>query len=153
MKFFSLVPLFAILAVRASAGAASRVEPKFSTYTGFGTTYDYSQGVRMGQDIRLAGQGGWDFNGTISTNLTTEVQTTFHNIERALRAAGSKGLGDIIALKSYHVDNIQDALPIVTETMEELLGDLQPIWTAIGVTALAFPGQTIEIDVEAWASR
>ncbi|KAH8800351.1 Endoribonuclease L-PSP/chorismate mutase-like protein [Xylogone sp. PMI_703] len=128
---------------------------RFSSYGGFGQNltsgFHYSQAVRMGNFIRVAGQGGWDANtGNISNNITIQIQNAFKNIDIALKAAGSRGLEDLVSIHSFHTGDAAAALPIVTQTMQAVLGDLEPTWTAVGVTQLAFSNQVVEIEAEAW---
>jgi enamine deaminase RidA (YjgF/YER057c/UK114 family) len=62
-------------------------------------------------------------------------------------AAAGLTLDDVVEIVSYHTDMAD--LHAVAEVKAEYLTRDFPAWTAVGVTALAFPGQLLEIKATA----
>lgn len=81
-------------------------------------------------------------------DIRGQTRQTFENIKAVLAAAGP-GLDGIVEMTSYHMDMAD--LGGVLEVKGEYLSADFPAWTAIGVAALAFPGQLLEIKVVALA--
>ena len=110
--------------------------------------YQYAQAVRAGNLVLLAGQCPVDAQGTTVAEGEIRGQTrqVFENIKAVLAAAGLT-LDDIVEIVSYHVD-LAD-LHAMAEVKAEYLTHDFPAWTAVGVTALAFPGQLLEIKATA----
>ena len=122
------------------------IDPGFGWEKPFG----FSQAVRAGDFLFLAGQLPADASGTLigAGDIRVQTRKTFENIQAVLAAAGSS-LDDIVELVSYHTDMAD--LGAVAEVKAEFIAKDFPAWTALGVTALAFPGQMIEIKVVALA--
>jgi|SRR5687768_5292334 len=96
----------------------------------------------------LAGQVGMREDGSMPEDPFEQIDLTFENIFRNLRAA-NMGVKDIIKLTYYFVEEIDTA-----RRREVVLSKLQghkPCSTVVYVTALASPMFRVEID--AWASR
>jgi reactive intermediate/imine deaminase len=112
--------------------------------------FQYSQAVRAGNLVILAGQCPVDAQGaTVAEgDIRGQARQVFENIKAVLAAAGLT-LDDLVEIVSYHVD-LAD-LPAVAEVKAEYLTRDFPAWTAVGVTALAFPGQLLEIKATAFA--
>jgi len=72
----------------------------------------------------------------------------FENLKTVLAAAGL-GFEDLVEIVSYHTD-MADLHAVVEVKAEYITRDF-PAWTALGVTALAFPGQRLEIKAVALA--
>ncbi|NDJ90749.1 Rid family hydrolase [Mycolicibacter kumamotonensis] len=114
----------------------------------------YSQALRIGDRVEISGQGGWDADFTLTTtSLRDEIAKACDNVEKTLAAAGASWR-DVVNIHSYHVPTAVDS--IGDEHMSEMvaqfrqrLGDIAPLWTAVGVEALALPEQHIEIEVVA----
>ncbi len=122
------------------------IDPGWSYHRAFG----FSQAVRAGNLIFLAGQMPVDPDGTVVSagDVRGQTRQTFENIKAVLAEAGAS-MNDIVDMVSYHTDMAD--LPAVMEVKGEYLtGDL-PAWTAVGVAALGLPGQLIEIKVVALA--
>ncbi len=79
-------------------------------------------------------------------DLRGQTRQVFENIKTVLAAAGLT-LDDLVEIVSYHVDMAD--LSVVAEVKAEYLTRDFPAWTAVGVTALAFPGQLLEIKATA----
>jgi reactive intermediate/imine deaminase len=112
--------------------------------------FQYSQAVRAGDLLILSGQCPVDAQGaTVAPgDIRGQTRQVFENLKAVLAAAGL-GLDDLVEIVSYHVDMAD--LHAVAEVKAEYLTRDFPAWTAVGVTALAFPGQLLEIKATALA--
>jgi 2-iminobutanoate/2-iminopropanoate deaminase len=110
--------------------------------------YGYSQAVRAGNLVFVSGQVPVDAEGKLvgPDDIRMQTRQVFENIKTVLKAA-DLALDDIVEIESYHT-NMQD-LGAMNEIKAEYLPHDFPAWTALGVTALAFPGQMLEIKVVA----
>ena len=117
---------------------------------GWNWAFGYSQGVRAGNLIFLAGQMPVDSAGAVVAegDIRGQTRQTFENIKAVLAAAGAS-LDDVVEIVSYHT-NMAD-LGAMMEVKAEYLQRDFPAWTALGVAALAFPGQMLEVKVVALA--
>ncbi|GAA5893595.1 hypothetical protein JCM6882_007859 [Rhodosporidiobolus microsporus] len=137
----------------------------YNTYPGAGeeltNLFNYSQSVAIPASaliIKLAGQGGWspssffELPGPPSDEAAhkTQVKQAFDNVERALAAAGvAEGWKAVYCMRSYSVD-IGKTQEAITEELKARCGEgHKPIWTALGVRALASEEMLVEIEVEA----
>jgi enamine deaminase RidA (YjgF/YER057c/UK114 family) len=112
--------------------------------------YHYSQSVRIGQVIKVSGQGGWNEHGELAKGDTKkQVQYAFDNLDKAIKEAGGKGLTDVYSVRSWHV-NMEESFPFIVDQFKKTMPDHRPIWTCVGVTTLALPEMEIEIDIEAY---
>lgn len=107
--------------------------------------------------IELSGQTGHFPDLSLPETPGEEVTTAFANATDTLEAAGS-GWQDLYAIRTYHVvpagaDSIPgEAIEAVLQSFAQLMPDHLPVWTAIAVPALAFPGMTVEIELTATSS-
>ncbi len=118
---------------------------------GWDKAFGYSQAVRAGNLLFLAGQMPVEREtGTVvgAGDIRAQTRQTFENIKAVLEAAGAS-LDDVVELVSYHTDMAD--LGAVMEVKAEYLPRDFPAWTALGVSALALPGQELEIKVVAVA--
>ena len=113
--------------------------------------YGYSQCVRVGDLLYLAGQMPVDRDGAVvgEGDIKAQTRQVFANIEAVLAAAGSS-LGDIVEA-TYYLTNMTDDFLGMWEVMGQHLTKDFPTGTALGVAALALPGQRVEIKVTALA--
>lgn len=135
-------------------------KPEFFDTPGYGeiarTRNHYRQALRIGDRIEISGQGGWDANFTLSvTPLEDEIDKACDNIEKTLAEAGATW-GDVVNVHSYHVPTADDSIgsqhmSLMVDQFRKRLGERQPLWTALGVEALALAGQRVEIEVVAIA--
>ncbi|KAL7933086.1 Endoribonuclease L-PSP/chorismate mutase-like protein [Trichoderma chlorosporum] len=145
-----------VLASSMSSSDNVAAGPVFIGTPGFGqnlsSKFHYSQAVRIGNYVRISGQGGWNpQTGELTPDIATQVNNAFDSLSLALTAAGStNGLCDLIAINSYHVGDLASGLGNVTAVMEKRIPTVLPAWTAVGVTGLAFAEQLVEIQAEAW---
>ncbi|KAM0718733.1 hypothetical protein Q7P37_005804 [Cladosporium fusiforme] len=153
-------------------------QPQFTIYPGAGEwakeNRHYSQAVRIGNIIKISGQGksitfhpthsrptltlqllgGWDpltLPITISSDLDTEIDQAFANVELALRCAGGKGWSQVYSVRSLHIPVDEKATVAMVRNLKKWCGpDHRPIWTEIGVASLGAEGMRVEIEVEAY---
>jgi enamine deaminase RidA (YjgF/YER057c/UK114 family) len=133
-------------------------KPEFVDTPGYGeiarTHYNYSQALRIGDRIEISGQGGWDADFTFSAkSLAEEIVKAFDNVEKTLAAAGATWR-DVVNIHSYHVPTADDAIgdehmSAIVDQFRKRFGESLPLWTALGVKALALPEMHVEIEVVA----
>ncbi|MGD1238298.1 Rid family hydrolase [Mycobacterium seoulense] len=118
------------------------------------TRNHYRQALRIGDPIEISGQGGWDADFTLSTaSLEDEIAKACDNVEKTLAEAGASW-GDVVNVHSYHVPTADDSIggqhmSVMVDQFRKRFGESLPLWTAVGVEALALPGQHVEIEVVA----
>lgn len=132
--------------------------PEFFVTPGYGeiarTRNHYSQALRVGDRIEISGQGGWDADFSLSaTSLEDEIVKACDNVEKTLAEANACW-GDIVNIHSYHVPTAADCIgnqhmSVMVDQFRQRFGESLPLWTAVGVEALALPGQRVEIEVVA----
>jgi reactive intermediate/imine deaminase len=112
--------------------------------------WGFSQAIRVGDLIYLSGAIPTDPDGNLlfEGDIRGQVRQAFENMKAVLTAAGSS-LDDLVEIVSYHTD-IAD-LDTMNEVKAEYLKANLPVWTAVGVSGLALPGQMIEIKAVALA--
>ncbi len=113
----------------------------------------YSQAVRYGNRVEISGQGGWDDAWNFPHSVVDEVIRAFDNVERTLATAGATWR-NVISVHSYHLPNAHgqigpDHLDTMAEQFRRRMGERAPVWTCIGVAALANPLMRVEIQVSA----
>jgi len=115
---------------------------------GYEKQFGYSQAVRAGNLVFLAGQMPVDEQGNVVAegDIAGQARQVFENMKTVLAAAGL-GFENLVEIVSYHTDMAD--LHAVVEIKAEYIKSDFPAWTAIGVTALAFPGQRLEIKATA----
>jgi enamine deaminase RidA (YjgF/YER057c/UK114 family) len=134
------------------------VQARILRHPGYGeiarTHYNYSQALRIGDRIEISGQGGWDADFTFSAkSLAEEIVKAFDNVEKTLAAAGATWR-DVVNIHSYHVPTADDAIgdehmSAIVDQFRKRFGESLPLWTALGVKALALPEMHVEIEVVA----
>jgi enamine deaminase RidA (YjgF/YER057c/UK114 family) len=129
----------------------------FSITPGYGEhqlrEFHYSQAVRYGDRVETAGQGGWDDDWRYPESVRDEVIQAFDNVERTLATAGASWR-QVITVHSYHVPDANgrigaEHLDTMVEQFRLRMGDRAPLWTCVGVAALAGPEMRVEIQVAA----
>ncbi|KAI0184739.1 endoribonuclease L-PSP [Xylaria flabelliformis] len=128
---------------------------KYYNYPGVGEenkkNYHYSQAVRVGDTIQIAGQGGGDPDkGVISPDIQAQIDQAFANVELALKTAGGKGWEQVFSVRSYHLPLNNEALGAVVRNFRKWCPDHQPLWTCVGVQRLARDDMRVEIEVQAF---
>ena len=98
--------------------------------------------------IFLAGQTGVDDDGEFihDGDFAGEVRLMFDNMRRVLEEAGAT-LDDVVRLTVFikEMDKIED----FTKIKKEVFGDHAPTQSAIGVSTLALPELTLEVEATA----
>ena len=98
--------------------------------------------------------GGWDpQTSEVKSDLLEEIDQAFSNVELALKDAGIQdGWKSVFRVTSYHAafDGDQERVfGKMVANFEKYMPGHEPIWTCVGVTALALPQMRIEIEVVA----
>jgi enamine deaminase RidA (YjgF/YER057c/UK114 family) len=126
--------------------------PRFLVPKGYGEfmrdTYHYSQGVQVGDLVFVTGQGGWDDAFEVAGDVTVQIRHAFRNVETVL-AEANLTWADVIDITSYHVGVDESVLGTMVEELRSHCPDHQPLWTVIGVAALALPAMKVEITANA----
>ena len=65
------------------------------------------------------------------------------------QTAGGKGWSQVYKVRSYHVPLNDETLGIMVKLMKKYAPDHKPIWTVLGISALALKEMRVEIDVTA----
>jgi enamine deaminase RidA (YjgF/YER057c/UK114 family) len=117
----------------------------------------YQQALRVGDQVQISGQGGWDDDLSFPEALEDEIVAAFDNVERTLATAGATWR-DVVSVESFHVPQTPDFIGedhgrVMVEQLRERMGDRAPIWTVLGVPALGAPGMRVEIRVTAIVGR
>lgn len=112
----------------------------------FYDTWQFSQGVRVGKTVWLAGQLGIGPDGKPGATIEEQTRFAFQNVARVLDAAGGS-LADIVELITYHI--AMSDLPAVAAVKAEFIKENFPPWTAVGVTQLALPEMLVEVKATA----
>jgi enamine deaminase RidA (YjgF/YER057c/UK114 family) len=133
--------------------------PQFFDTPGYGDTFrqqrHYHQAVRIGDAVHISGQVGWDDAFHFPEDLREEIVRAFDNVERTLAEAGAEW-PDVVAVDSFHVPLAADEIgdehaSAMVDQLRLRMGDRAPVWTAVGVPALAAVGMRVEIRVTAIA--
>ena len=112
--------------------------------------FHYAPAVRIGPWITCAGQVGRDADLRVVEGLKAQIVQAWENVRMVLASAGA-GFEHVYAMTTYHVD-IQAQLALFCEIKDRFIlrSNPPPAWTGVGVTALTFPGQVVEIQVNAY---
>ncbi|MFC1823854.1 Rid family hydrolase [Thermodesulfobacteriota bacterium] len=108
--------------------------------------FQYSQAVRAGNLLFVAGQPGWDANMKIPESYEDECRQVFENIRSVLAEAGC-GLADIVEGMSLHAADAD--MGIFWRIRNEYLSEPWPAWTMIANAGLGLPGMHHEVKVTA----
>lgn len=109
----------------------------------------YTDGVRCGDFLFLAGQASLDKEGKLvgKDDIVTQCRTTFNNLKAVLKRAGME-FTDIVSVTIYMMDINQRNL--INPVRQEYFGQHRPVSTMIGVAELAIPGMLIEVQATAY---
>jgi enamine deaminase RidA (YjgF/YER057c/UK114 family) len=127
-------------------------KPQFVVPAGFGELMrerrHYSQAVRVGDLLLVAGQGGWRDDLSLPSSREEQLRLAFANVATVLASAGSSW-SDVVEVTSYHLGIDPELLDAMVGLLREHCPDHRPLWTVLGVAALARPEMTVEITVRA----
>ena len=109
----------------------------------------YSQAVRAGDFIYVAGQGGVDprTGRFVEGGVEEQTRQTLKNIEAILKAAGSS-LDDVVKV-SVFLKDVRD-FQAMNKVFAEFFKEPPPARTTVGVEFVA-PEMLVEIDVVAYS--
>jgi enamine deaminase RidA (YjgF/YER057c/UK114 family) len=112
----------------------------------------YSQLVTVADSatiILLGGKAGINPDGSFPESLAEQSKLTFKNIDIALKAAGAQR-ENVVEIEVYIVDlaNV-DPEPVYDDIRQFFPAGHKPVSMVIGVSALAYPGLLVEINVRA----
>ncbi|KAH7085881.1 Endoribonuclease L-PSP/chorismate mutase-like protein [Paraphoma chrysanthemicola] len=111
--------------------------------------FHYSQAVKVGNLVKISGQGGWDAQGDMASTASQQVALALENVEKALKAVdGSLSWKNVYAIRSYHTD-IEESADLCIEGWRRVMPNHRPVWTCVEITKLGIEGMQIEIEVEA----
>ncbi|KAJ3960976.1 hypothetical protein N0V92_002326 [Colletotrichum tropicale] len=130
---------------------------KYFSYSDYGKTLleemHYSQAVRVGDNIEISGQGGWDpTTGKVHSDLLDEIDQAFSNVDLTLKDAGGKGWSQVFRIRLYALDEAwtPEGMGRMVENMKKWAPEHAPILTGVGVSKLGQPGMRIEVEVSAY---
>ncbi|MFJ4156621.1 RidA family protein [Pseudomonas sp. NPDC089752] len=113
---------------------------------GYSHVAEVPPGARL---LFIAGQGGENAEGKLSSDFTEQASQALANLETALASRGA-GLAQIFKLTVLIVDHDQDRLHAWVAQANRIWGQgRQPVCTLIPVPRLALDGMLIEIDAVA----
>lgn len=112
----------------------------------------YSQVViarNPGRFIYLGGKAGIHPDHSFPESLAEQSRLTFENIDRALKSAGARR-EDVVEIQIYIV-NLEDVdpEPVYQDVRDFFPAGHKPASMVIGVSALAYPGLLVEVNVRA----
>ena len=109
--------------------------------------YAYSRAVRVGERVFISGSTALTARGVEGVgDMYRQTRTTLDTIFRALADAGGVP-GDLVYTKTFLTDLSKAA--DYTRAFVEVLGDVRPVSTLLGVPALVRPELLVEIEAEA----
>ncbi|WYZ39354.1 hypothetical protein EsH8_III_001268 [Colletotrichum jinshuiense] len=130
---------------------------KYFSYKGYGATLlqemHYNQAVRVGDNIEISGQGGWNLKtGEVATDLLEEIDQAFENVDLTLKDAGGKGWSQVYRIRLYALDEAwtPEGMGRMVENIKRWVPNHAPILTGIGVSKLGQPGMRVEVEVSAY---
>lgn len=128
--------------------------PQFFNYPGTeknSEAYHYSQAVKVGNVVKISGQGGWDAEGNITSDLEKQIERAFENTLKAIKSADpSLTFDNVYAIRSYHLD-MDSSFECMTSTFKKLFPNHRPLWTCVQIGKLGLEGMQVEIEVEAFS--
>jgi enamine deaminase RidA (YjgF/YER057c/UK114 family) len=124
----------------------------FGNYAGTDSkseAFHYSQAVKVGNIVKISGQGGWDAEGSMASSALKQVELALENIEKALQSVDkSLSWKNVYAIRSYHT-NIDESANLCIEGWRRVMPAHRPVWTCVEITKLGIEGMQVEIEVEA----
>jgi enamine deaminase RidA (YjgF/YER057c/UK114 family) len=93
----------------------------------------------------IAGQGGEDRTGALSSQFKDQVRQAYTNLGLALDAIGAKP-NQVVKITTHVVDYDQSLLDVMTQCVKEMFGNTLPAQTLVPVPRLALDGMLFEVD-------
>ncbi|OAN41875.1 Rid family hydrolase [Mycolicibacterium iranicum] len=105
----------------------------------------YSQGLRTGDLVKVSGQLSHDLDGNVlhAGNFPAQLEATLGNLDRVLSNFGAHR-SDVVEVNVYIVD-LRANFDAAVAGLKWYFDDHRPTNTTVGVTALAFPQQLVEV--------
>jgi 2-iminobutanoate/2-iminopropanoate deaminase len=118
------------------------MKQELRTQTGAAPGGSYSQGMRVGDLIFVAGQGPFDpeTGEIVGTSIETQTEQTLCNIEAVLAEAGAD-LGDLVKVTAFLAD--LSLFGAYDSAYASRIPEPRPVRTTVGA---ALGGELIEID-------
>jgi 2-iminobutanoate/2-iminopropanoate deaminase len=112
----------------------------------------YSNGVKVGDTIYVAGQVALDGEGRLvgPGDVVAQTRQVLENIRRVLHVGGAT-LDDVVKVTVY-LANVDDR-PRINEVRQAYFGENRPASTLVEVSRLALPGLLVEIEAVAVVPR
>ncbi len=120
---------------------------------GFGVPWEdaanYAQAVRAGDLLFISGQLAHDADGNLlgEGDFSAQAEATWANMDRVLQRFGAQR-SDIVDVTVYVVD-LRTNFEATTAAGRGYFAEHRPAVTVVGIEALAFPTQLIEISATA----
>lgn len=116
--------------------------PTLSSPTGYTHVVEVSGPAKT---VYISGQIALDRDGNVvGTDMKTQAEQVFKNLEAALAAAGAK-FTDVVKMNTYTTDMAQ--APAIREVRGRYFGNVVPASTLVQVVHLARPELLLEIEV------
>lgn len=113
----------------------------------------YSQAVKVGDWLFIAGQTALDASGNVvgMNDATAQTRQVYQNLAAAVRAAGGTP-ANIVKTVTYiiHRDHVQAVRAAREELAPALFGNKPPTSTLLVISGLARPEFLVEIDAVAY---
>lgn len=93
----------------------------------------------------IAGQGGEDKSGALSTKFSEQVKQAYKNMLIILQTMDAKP-NQVTKITTYVVDYNQGMLEEMTKQVKMMFGDALPAQTLVPVPRLALDGMLFEVD-------
>ncbi|WP_340678191.1 Rid family hydrolase [Paraglaciecola sp.] len=98
-----------------------------------------------GRIAYIAGQGGEDKSGALSTKFSEQVKQAYQNMLITLQAMDAKP-NQVTKITTYVVDYNPSLLEEMTKQVKMMFGDALPAQTLVPVPRLALDGMLFEVD-------
>ncbi len=112
--------------------------------------FGFSQAIKLSEVRELlvcSGQTAMGPDGSLPTSaeMGDQVRVALENVVTVLTAGGMTPAN--IVKSTIYTTDVDACIAVLGETVQEVLGDILPASTLVGVTRLAFPELKVEIEV------
>lgn len=110
--------------------------------------YGYVQAVKKGDTVWISGQLGHNMDGVLTDGMENQFRQTYENIGKLLSGFGMSA--DDVTEEVIYVTDMQQGFEARKVTGKEFYGEACIVAsTIVAVSALALPGQMVEIKIVA----
>lgn len=111
------------------------------------TGYTHVVRARGGSTVYISGQISADAAGNVvgEGDFVAQARQVFMNLRAALASVGA-GFEQVAKMNTYIVNYTPDLRPALRAARSEVMGDISPASTLVGVLALAAPAFLIEVE-------